>query len=227
MWTAAHPLAGRAGPDHLLLLGDNAYPKGTDADYQIALFDTHGALLRRMPVWPAIGNHDVDSPGYAEDAQAGAYFDIFTLPARGEAGGVASERESYYSFDLANIHFVVLNSSHPPYLASPESGNPMLAWLERDLAATDQEWVIAYWHFPPYGKATYDSDVNNGLRRPRENYLPMLDGRKWTWSWAATTTTTRGRTRCTGPMAWPRRTRPTSSTGAMGARADRAPTRGP
>jgi hypothetical protein len=174
-WTAAHPLAGRPGPDHLLLLGDNAYPKGTDADYQIALFDTHGARLRRMPVWPAIGNHDVDSPGYNEDAQTGAYFDIFTLPVRGEAGGVAPERESYYSFDLANIHFIVLNSSHPPYLAKIENGNPMLAWLERDLAATDQEWVIAYWHYPPYGKATYDSDVNNGLRRPRENYLPMLE----------------------------------------------------
>jgi hypothetical protein len=50
-WTAANPLAGRAGPDHLLLLGDNAYAKGTDAEYQSALFDTHGPLLRRVPVW--------------------------------------------------------------------------------------------------------------------------------------------------------------------------------
>jgi hypothetical protein len=174
-WTAANPLAGRPGPDHLLLLGDNAYPKGTDADYQNALFDTHGTVLRRVPVWPAIGNHDLDSPGYDEEAQTGAYFDIFTLPARGESGGVASERESYYSFDVANVHVVVLNSPHPPYLAMLEKGNPMLAWLERDLAATSQEWIIAYWHYPPYGKATYDSDVNNGLRRPRENYLPMLE----------------------------------------------------
>src|SRR5262245_52358271 len=109
-----------------------------------------------MPVWPAIGNHDVDSPGYDETAQTGAYFDIFTLPARGEAGGVASERESYYSFDVANVHVVVLNSAHPPYLSSPEKGNPMLAWLERDLAATSQEWIIAYWHHPPYGKALYE-----------------------------------------------------------------------
>ena len=175
VWTSANPLAGRPGPDHLLMLGDNAYPKGTDEDYQKALFDTHGPLLRRMPVWPALGNHDVDSPGYNEDAQTGAYFDIFTLPSRGEAGGVASERESYYSFDIANVHVVVLNTVHPPYLSSREKGNAMLAWLERDLAATSQEWIIAYWHYPPYGKATYDSDVISGLRKPRENLLPALE----------------------------------------------------
>jgi hypothetical protein len=64
---------------------------------------------------------------------------------------------------------------HPPYQAKIEKGNPMLAWLEQDLAATRQEWIIAYWHYPPYGKATYDSDVNNGLLRTRENYLPMLE----------------------------------------------------
>ena len=174
-WTSANPLAGRPGPDHMLLLGDNAYPKGTDADYQQALFDTHRPLLRRVPVWPSIGNHDIDSPGYNEEAQTGAYFDIFTLPARGEVGGVASERESYYSFDVANVHVVVLNPVHPPYLARPDQGNAMLAWLERDLAATSQEWIIAYWHYPPYGKASYDSDVTNGLRKSRENLLPTLE----------------------------------------------------
>src|SRR5262245_38649139 len=91
------------------------------------------------------------------------------------AGRRAGERESYYSFDVANVHVVVLNSAHPPYLSSPEKGNPMLAWLERDLAATSQEWIIAYWHHPPYGKALYDSDVNNGLRHARENLLPALE----------------------------------------------------
>ena len=174
-WTSANRLAGRPGPDHLLLLGDNAYPKGTDTDYQNALFDTHRSLLRRVPVWPALGNHDVDSPGYDENAQTGAYFDIFTEPSRGEAGGVASERQSYYSFDVANVHVIVLNPVHPPYQVALDKGNPMLAWLERDLAATSQDWIIALWHYPPYGKAHHDSDVNNGLRRPRENYLPMLE----------------------------------------------------
>src|SRR5262245_57076385 len=91
------------------------------------------------------------------------------------AGRRAGERESYYSFDVANVHVVVLNSAHPPYLSSPEKCNPMLAWLERDLAATSQEWIIAYWHHPPYGKALYDSDVNNGLRHARENLLPALE----------------------------------------------------
>ena len=42
--------------------------------------------------------------------QTGTYYDIFTLPKFGEAGGVASGTEAYYSFDFGNIHFIVLDS---------------------------------------------------------------------------------------------------------------------
>ena len=48
-----------------LMLGDNAYPSGTDADYQAALFDMYPEMLRKSVVWPTLGNHDAvssDSP---------------------------------------------------------------------------------------------------------------------------------------------------------------------
>ena len=49
-----------------------------------------------------------------------------------EAGGVASGTEAYYSFDYANVHFIVLDSHDSP--RSP--GGAMLTWMKADLAAT-------------------------------------------------------------------------------------------
>ena len=28
----------------------------------------------------------------------------------------------------------------------------MLVWLENDLSSTSQDWIVAYWHHPPYSK---------------------------------------------------------------------------
>ena len=41
--------------------------------------------------------------------ESGAYFDIFSLPRKGEAGGIPSGTEAYYSFDHGNLHVIVLD----------------------------------------------------------------------------------------------------------------------
>ena len=48
----------------------------------------------------------------------------------------------------------------------------MLNWLENDLAATSKDWIIAFWHQPPYSKGTHDSDREGDLIEMRENALP-------------------------------------------------------
>lgn len=45
--------------DLFLLLGDNAYLEGTDAQWQESLFDVYPGLLKRAAVWPTIGNHEM------------------------------------------------------------------------------------------------------------------------------------------------------------------------
>src|SRR6185436_19083155 len=91
------------------------------------------------------GNHDW------QDGTAVPYFDVFTLPTKGESGGVPSGTERYYAFDHANVHFVCL---HTDVTDDPA----MLAWLEQDLAATTQPWLVAFLHKPPYTKGSHDSD---------------------------------------------------------------------
>jgi hypothetical protein len=51
----------------------------------------------------------------------------------------------------------------------------MLTWLQHDLANTTQDWVIAFWHHPPYSKGSHDSDTEVQLREMRENALPILE----------------------------------------------------
>ena len=153
-----------------MMLGDNAYSGGTEPEYQAAVFDAYPLLLRTVPLWPTRGNHDVVRAGPDND-----YYDFFSLPTAGEAGGVASGTEAYYSFDFANVHFVCLDSEG----TDRSTGGPMLTWLGQDLAANTADWTIAYWHHPPYTKGSHDSDdpgdSGGRMRDMRENVLPIAD----------------------------------------------------
>jgi hypothetical protein len=161
--------AGSRYTDLWLMLGDNAYNDGLDHEYQAAVFNTYPAMLRKTVLWPTYGNHD----GYGSDSatQTGPYYDIFTLPRQGEAGGVASGTEAYYSFDYGNIHFVCLES----FETNRSPTGAMLTWLQRDLAANTEPWVIVFFHHPPYSKGSHNSDVEIELVQMRQNALPILE----------------------------------------------------
>lgn len=162
--------AGADTADVWLILGDNAYNTGTDSEYQAAVFDIYGELLRTSALWPTRGNHDSVFQGPNND-----YYDIFTMPTAGEAGGLASGTEAYYSYDYADIHFICLDSEGSDLTV----GSAMFTWLADDLAATNQDWIIAYWHHPPYTKGSHDSDNANDsggrMRDMRLNALPILE----------------------------------------------------
>lgn len=87
--------------DFWITTGDNAYRSGSNEQFQAGFFDPYKIILRNTPVWPVYGNHD---------ARRWVFFDLFTFPTKAESGGVASGSEHYYSFDYANIHFVMLDT---------------------------------------------------------------------------------------------------------------------
>lgn len=165
--------AGETPADLWLMLGDNAYADGTDAEYQAAVFETYPDLLQSTWLWPAFGNHDSRSAD--SSTQTGPYFEIFSLPTQAEAGGVASGTEAWYSFDWANVHFVCLDPSG----SQLDVDGPMLQWLANDVNTTEQEWIVAFWHHPPYSHGSHDSDDPNDsggrLFDIRENALPILE----------------------------------------------------
>ncbi|MBC7896891.1 MAG: metallophosphoesterase [Cytophagaceae bacterium] len=126
-------------PGTVALLGDNAYPSGTTANYANCYHPSWGRHKARTR--PSIGNHEYG-------AGATPYFAYF-----GAAAGPAPQ--GYYSYDLGNWHVVVLNSNCVNVSCSV--GSPQEKWLRADLAATTKACILAYWHHP-----RFSSDVSHG-----------------------------------------------------------------
>ena len=164
--------------DLWLMLGDNAYSDGTDQQFQNAVFNMYTPILHNRCLWPAVGNHETTWTNKDKNPltnnQADPYLAIFEMPTKGEGGGVPSGTELYYSFDYGRTHFICLDSQ----VSSRKKGDGMYRWLEADLAAaTDSkyDWVIAYWHHPPYTHGTHNSDKEKQHIEMREVFLPLLE----------------------------------------------------
>jgi UDP-2,3-diacylglucosamine pyrophosphatase LpxH len=174
------------GSDYLnawILLGDNAYYTGRDAEFQSNFFNVYkDNLLPKYPLYPTPGNHDYyDGDSTEEKVQHThqvAYYQNFTMPVDGEAGGVASHNPAYYSFDLGNIHFLSLDSygiEQDQYRIYDTLG-PQVQWIKKDLEANGHKgWVIAYWHHPPYTMGSHNSDKEMELVHIRENFIRILE----------------------------------------------------
>ena len=161
---------GAAHTDLILFLGDNAYSIGTDQEYQLALFENmYEDKLKNTVSWSCLGNHDGATA--QSSTQTGPYYDIFSFPTQGECGGISSNTEAYYSFDYGNVHFISLDSYDSPRSV----GGAMYNWCENDLQNTMADWIVAFWHHPPYTKGSHDSDLEGRLVDMRENFLPLLE----------------------------------------------------
>lgn len=166
-------------PDAWLLLGDNAYNAGLDAEYTSNFFGTYGAtILKNHKLYPTPGNHDYANSTTNQDVHSNCpYYSIFDLPSAGECGGFASGKEEFYSYDIGNIHFLALD-------AYGEESNMRLydtltgaqaAWVRQDLAANTKKWTVAYWHHPPYTMGSHNSDSESELISMRSNFIAILE----------------------------------------------------
>ncbi len=171
---------GLKAADMMILIGDNAYTSGTDAEYQTGFFNAYqGNILKNHMLFPAPGNHDYSNGSSARQADhAIPYYSIFSMPTNGECGGVPSGTEAFYSFDRGDVHFLSLDS-----YGKENSGTTRLydtlgaqvQWIKADLAANTKKWVIAYWHHPPYTMGSHNSDNEGELVSMRQNFIRILE----------------------------------------------------
>jgi hypothetical protein len=171
--------AGMNPPDAWILLGDNAYPDGKEEEYQKYFFDIYKDNLLNYPLFPAPGNHEYRDAFNARLSGNISYFKMFTVPEKGEGGGVPSGSKAYYSFDVGNAHFVSLDSYGWPSSAPLyDSTSAQVKWLKKDLedaGVSGKKWVIVYFHHPPYSMGSHNSDEQWELSRLRRNLLPILE----------------------------------------------------
>ncbi len=201
--------------DLVLLLGDNAYPSGTDQQWQHSFFNIYPEEIQTTTIVPTIGNHEMgmgpfdacpfsellggipgcdagpvvipiggasmasdpmsyDSNGGGPDGTGMPYLDIFTLPSRGEAGGVPSGTEQYYSIDYGIVHIVSLDSQLS--VQDPDQLDAMAQWLQDDLIENSLAWTVVIFHHPPYSKGhNHDSDLEDREIWMREKINPIID----------------------------------------------------
>jgi methionine-rich copper-binding protein CopC len=164
--------------DGWILMGDNAYNSGTDSEFQSNFFNIYqGNLTKNHVLWPSPGNHDYANSTARQADHVIPYYDMFTLPSAGQAGGLASNTEAFYSYNYGNVHFVSLDSY------GWEAGSTRLydtlgaqaVWLKQDLAANTQPWTVVYFHHPPYTKGSHNSDTETELINMRQNIVRILE----------------------------------------------------
>ncbi len=118
-------------------LGDNAYEKGTAAEFRDCYAPAWGR--HRARTRPAPGNHDYSTAG------ADGYFDYF-----GSRAGTS--RRGYYGYDLGAWHVISLNSGVAAGATSAQA-----TWLRNDLAANPSRCTLAYWHHPLFSSGEHGS----------------------------------------------------------------------
>ena len=155
--------------DFYIHVGDMAYNKGMDSEFQFGFFDIYAETLRGLTCWPAMGNHE--GFGSKGTTGTGPYFDAYVTPKAAEAGGLASGTEAFYSFDFGKVHFVCLDSHD----LSRSPDGEMAQWLKADLEKNKADWTVAFWHHPPYTKGSHDSDKEKDLTEMRENIMPIVE----------------------------------------------------
>jgi acid phosphatase type 7 len=163
---AQRRLAARmlAEDTHLVLAnGDLAYDLATHADVEEKYFEIYREMMARTPFFAALGNHEY----YTEASRP--FLANGVTPTRGVP---PADWGRYYSFEWGSAHFVALDSNEP--LTRADRGdNAMLAWLERDLAATRKFWRIVFFHHPPHATGKHERQPE--AERVRRHILPILE----------------------------------------------------
>jgi 3',5'-cyclic AMP phosphodiesterase CpdA len=136
-----------AEPDVVLHTGDVVYRRGALCHYGTKYFAPYRSLIANVPVYPAIGNHDLMAKG------GEAYFDTFVLPQDNAAG-----TEEYYAFDYGPVNLISISSEF--YEDDDETAiAEQRAWLETELANGELPWTIVLLHRSPFSSTDgKDSD---------------------------------------------------------------------
>jgi acid phosphatase type 7 len=140
--------------------GDVVYPFGSHQTYESYYLNVYRDLMKQIPFYPAVGNHDVELDDGAP------YLAIHSFPTEGIP---EPDRKRYYSVDWGDVHFVSLDSNLLPETARARR---MLDWLNADLGATRKPWKIVSWHHTPHDAARGEEPE---ARLSREQIVPILE----------------------------------------------------
>ena len=127
-------------PSFVLFTGDMIHQGTYQSDWE-QWFAAGGSTIASIPTMTVHGNHE---------EMAIDYFALFALP------GI----EEFYSFDVGNVHFTVLNDSPA---GDSDAITPVQAqFLDQDLTAAEQRAVPPVWKITSHHRPMFSSDPDEG-----------------------------------------------------------------
>ncbi len=125
------------GGDFAVNTGDMVSSGEEEDDWQ-RFFEIEYELIRNVPIFAAIGNHE------EHDGAADLYLKYFALPQQ------SSGREEFYAFTYGNTRFIVMDTHVKTILGGPDFEQG--AWLDEELGADDPaiEHKFIVLHHGPY-----------------------------------------------------------------------------
>ena len=123
------------------------------------------AALGNIPILPTIGNHETNY----RKAATPLYLEAFpNLP----KNGPADFKGFTYSIDIGAVHFVTLASELP---SQPHQlGKVQLDWLEQDLKATRQPYILVISHDPAYPAGPHVGNSLDAYPTERDAFWKLL-----------------------------------------------------
>ena len=111
-------------PDIVLHTGDLVGSGRNLKQWKTYLFDPMAELLRNIPIYPVLGNHEQESP---------LYYNFFPL----------HNQKPWWSVDYGSVHIIGLDTSVP---TNPQS--EQYQFLVKDLKKNKKPWTIVVFHYP-------------------------------------------------------------------------------
>ncbi|TMB98336.1 MAG: hypothetical protein E6J42_06190 [Chloroflexi bacterium] len=160
-------LINNLNPDGVITLGDNQYQDGCLSSFQSRSGYSGSWGAFKSKTRPAIGNHDSHTTSCS--TAANGYFDYFNGVGSGTCDYTcrAGKRgEGWYSYDLGDWHFIVLNSECNGTAYDFCDHTAQLDWLTNDLAANTKFCTLAYWHRPIVAPSSVHTDDEGHFADP-------------------------------------------------------------
>lgn len=140
-------------------------------------------------IWyPVLGNHEEETESdmdYLRKYNAGGNKlpNIVNL-------GPEKTKETMYSFDYGNSHFIVLNQyfdGNSDIAADGDINDPIYNWLKTDLEETDKTNIFVFGHEPAFvqpdeysGRVRHNGDSLGKYRKNRDRFWNLLEDEKVT-----------------------------------------------
>jgi acid phosphatase type 7 len=115
-----------------------------------SFFSAIADLALSHPYLAVIGNHEKGSP---------YYYRFLALPTGG-----GDSNEEWWSFDYGNVHFVGIDSNTLTGANAIQMMKEQLEWVKNDLANSQAEFKIVFFHHPIYS-STWGDGVNAQLQQ--------------------------------------------------------------